>query len=419
MDRMRLGLVVQRYGKEVNGGAEVHARMIAHKLQEHYDITVLTSCALDYQTWKPEYAAGESVEDGIRIIRFTNEPRGPRRLQGYYGRKVRGRHLAQKLHRMLGYPRWLLKIFPDAVITEDDSASWLRVQGPFMPGLVPYLEAEASNYAAFIVFTALYYPGAVAVQTIPRKSIFIPTMHDEKASYFPLYQKVMAAPEWLFFNTAAEQKFSERLFPIARSKKRIVGVGIDLIADTVLLNGDNLKKAGITQDYIIYVGRIDTAKGCATLIQLFLQYLKESKIALQLVLVGKQMMDVPVHPQIINAGFVDDDVKQQLMLGARALVIPSLYESLSLVLLESFACRVPVLANVGSEVLRDHIKESSGGWGYTNYAEFKLALIALCLNDAARSEKGNAGYDYVKRKYSWRAVLRHFDEAIEDIRSLG
>ena len=47
----RLAIVVHRYGEEVGGGAEAHARAIAMQLATEVDVTVLTTCALDYRTW--------------------------------------------------------------------------------------------------------------------------------------------------------------------------------------------------------------------------------------------------------------------------------------------------------------------------------------------------------------------------------
>ena len=47
----RLAIVVHRYGEEVGGGAEAHAREMAIRLAAEVDVTVLTTCALDYRTW--------------------------------------------------------------------------------------------------------------------------------------------------------------------------------------------------------------------------------------------------------------------------------------------------------------------------------------------------------------------------------
>ena len=59
--KRKIALVVQRYGLEVNGGAEMLARTMAEHLKDRYDIEVLTSKAVDYVTWKDEYTADEEV----------------------------------------------------------------------------------------------------------------------------------------------------------------------------------------------------------------------------------------------------------------------------------------------------------------------------------------------------------------------
>ena len=49
---MKIAIVVQRYGADINGGAELHARYIAEHLSKHVQVEVLTTCATDYITWR-------------------------------------------------------------------------------------------------------------------------------------------------------------------------------------------------------------------------------------------------------------------------------------------------------------------------------------------------------------------------------
>ena len=61
---VKLAVVVQRYGADINGGAELHARYIAERLAKYAQVEVVTTCARDYVTWRNELPAG--VETGQR-----------------------------------------------------------------------------------------------------------------------------------------------------------------------------------------------------------------------------------------------------------------------------------------------------------------------------------------------------------------
>ena len=406
----KIGLFVQRYGRQVNGGAEVLARMVAEKLTLKYDVTVLTSRALDYHFWKPDLPEGESEENGVKIIRFDHKPKAAAKKVHRLNRQYRGRLLYQKFYRFIGKPSWYLKLFSSAEVGEKEGLLWVENQGPATYGLVEYLEDNEQSYDAFIFVTYLYYPTVLGLLSVPHKSIFIPTMHDEQPAYFPIFKKIMTAPRSLMFLTESEKKFSNDLFDIAEIRQDVMSVGIEAVDDKKEI--DTIKKFNIKGKYIIYVGRIDAAKGCKELLNYFKKFSKQNVDSLTLVLAGKNMIDVVENINIIYAGFVTDDEKEQLMKHAEALIIPSKYESLSLVVLESFACRVPVIANGECEVLKDHIVNSNGGWTYTNETEFTEVLKKV-LEGSENEKKGLNGYEYVTNNYSWQKAMSTFDEAIE------
>ena len=68
--RMKLAIVVQRYGTEIGGGAELHARYIAERLSSRFEVRVLTTCARDYLTWRNEFSPGHEKINGVRVERF-------------------------------------------------------------------------------------------------------------------------------------------------------------------------------------------------------------------------------------------------------------------------------------------------------------------------------------------------------------
>jgi hypothetical protein len=43
-----------------------------HALRPAHDVEVLTTCALDYITWKNHYPTGTTTEDGVAVTRFAN-----------------------------------------------------------------------------------------------------------------------------------------------------------------------------------------------------------------------------------------------------------------------------------------------------------------------------------------------------------
>ena len=68
----KICFIVQRYGKEVNGGAELQCREMAQRMCARYqEVHVLTTKAIDYMTWKDAYQTDEEVLNGVRVHRFS------------------------------------------------------------------------------------------------------------------------------------------------------------------------------------------------------------------------------------------------------------------------------------------------------------------------------------------------------------
>ena len=126
----------------------------------------------------------------------------------------------------------------------------------------------------------------------------------------------------------------------------------------------------------------------------------------ELVLTGTGPYDPPVGlaPHIHDLGFVDESEKHDAMAAAVAFCHPSVNESLSIVILESWLAGTPVLVHAGGEVMPDHCRRSNGGLWFRNYPEFEESLMILLTQPSVRERMGESGRAYVRERYAWEKV---------------
>ena len=97
--------------------------------------------------------------------------------------------------------------------------------------------------------------------------------------------------------------------------------------------------------YIVSVGRVDEHKGSKMLARFFATYKERNPGPLALALVGPVSFDQEPHPDIVVTGAVDEPDKWDIVRDSLVAVSPSALESFSLVVVEAWVDRVPVLVN--------------------------------------------------------------------------
>ncbi len=429
---MRLAFVVQRYGTEILGGSEYHCRLIAERLSSRHQVEVLTTCARDYITWKNEYPEGSDRVRGVTVRRFANAQ-------------------TRDIAAFNRYSDW---IFHHPHLPEDEM-EWLRQQGPWCPALHEYVERHHGDYDALIFFTYLYAPSVLGLRVAPGRSILVPTAHDEPAIHLDLYKQTFGLPAGIAFNTDIERTFLSSHFEIKAPAQEVVGCGVDLpqhhayprehrpgrdsdrqsegAGEDGGAEDDRPADAGPRRSrlhergavfrrrhrlhgpIVLYGGRIEKGKGCEELIEYFSTYVREGGEA-SLVLMGAKLMPLPEEPFINFAGLLSERERLLALEAATVVAVPSPYESLSLLALESFAVGTPILANARSAVLVDHCRKSNAGLYYADRDEFVECLKLLLVDARLRASMGRNGRDYVRRNYRWDVVLAKYDRMIARIR---
>jgi glycosyltransferase involved in cell wall biosynthesis len=411
---VKIGFIVQRYGAEILGGSEYHCRLVAERLAEQHQVEVLTSCARDYTTWANEYPEGTDRLRGVTVRRFaTTETRD---LQAFNA-----------------YSDW---IFHHGHSRQQEM-EWLKKQGPWTPGLIEYLERHQSQYDALVFFTYLYAPTVLGIRIAPSKSLLVPTAHDEPAIRLGVYKEVFGAAAAIAWNTEVERQFVSSLFQLRTLVEDVVGCGVDLpegeavVAEAREIVAPSSREAlpphlegpanafrrrhRIHGPFLLYGGRIDPGKGCEELLEYFQTFLKEGGDA-TLALMGTKLMPLPDDPRVRFAGTLPDAERLHALEAASVVVVPSPYESLSLLALEAFAVGTPVLANARSEVLVEHCRRSNAGLYYADRWEFVEALKLLLQNGDLRRAMGQNGKAYVNRHYRWSIILSKYERLFARLR---
>ncbi len=386
---MRLGIVVQRYGLEVNGGAEMQCRQVAERMARHMDVEIVTTCAQDYHTWRNVYSPGIDSVNGIRVRRFSvQRERDVRAFDAYSVKLLGGPH------------------------SYFDELRWMELQGPDTPELFRYIEAEGDRYDALLFSTYLYATTYVGLQLAPRRAVLLANAHDDHWLRLGIYRPLFHLPAAFIFNSPEERDLIHRTFRNERIPGQVFGSGVETARLTEI--GERARASQVDDNsivgggpYVIYVGRVDPSKGCDELFEYFLRFKAETSIPLKLVLVGGITMAVPQHEDIIALGFLPDE-PYALMARAKALILPSRVESLSIVVLEALALGVPVLVNGQCDVLQGHCERSNAGFYYYNYAEFCAFLTLLAERPELARELGRNGQQYVQRDYRWETLEERF-----------
>ena len=386
----RIAIINQRYGLEVNGGSEVHARMLAERLSVHYNVEVLTTCALEYTTWENHYNEGIHNINGVCVRRFS----------------------VDKPRDTLRFNEISMKVLTKELNDTKTEQEWVDEQGPYCPKLIDYISENENEYDVFIFVTYLYYLTVRGIGIVSKKALLVPTAHDEPPIYLNVYKEVFLCPQAIAFNTEEEQSFIYKLFDNRGIPNEIIGVGIDVPSS---VKPDKFRVQHGVDNYILYVGRIDENKGCAELFSFFSEYKEKNPSDLKLVLMGNEIMSMPHNPEIISLGFVSEEVKFDGMSGAKLLIMPSAYESLSIVVLESMALEVPVVVNGKCEVLRVHCKKSNAGLFYLSYDEFEGCMNYIYKHDDEYTIMKKNARIYVEQNYRWDLIITKLMHMIDVI----
>lgn len=385
--RRKIGIVVQRYGLEINGGAEYHARLIAEKLSRYFAIEVFTTTAHDYVTWGHYYEKERETLNGIPVSRFRVEkPRDPE----VFG-KIQ-RHIFEEEHTLA------------------DELRWLEEEGPLVPGLLQELERREKEFAYFIFFSYRYYHSFFGVKKFSRKAILVPTAEHDQVVYLSLFKDFFNLPAAIVYNSPEEKELIRRVSGNEAVRGDVVGVGSEIPGSFDPQGA--LARLGVEGNYFVYIGRLDENKGVPELFDFYLRLLAEEKTGLKLLLIGKAHLPIPEHPAIVHVGFQENKEKFDLLCGADFLVMPSQYESLSLVALEAWAVGKPVLANGRTDVLRGQCRRSHAGLWYTDYDEFKETFLALSADPGLRRRLGANGKAFFQANYSWPVIEAKYLEII-------
>lgn len=385
--KRRIAFINQRYGREVNGGSELYTRVVAEHLKDNFEVEVLTTKALDYMTWKDYYK--EDVEDinGITVRRFSvDKPRNQAKFD-----KINAKMLRNRFH------------------TEADEELWVNEQGPICSGLVNYIRDNKDKYDLFIFVTYLFYTTCVGIQGVYDKAIMIPTAHDEPYIHFNYYRKVFENTRGFIFLTDEEKSFVNRLFMNWETPSVTTAMGIDM---PKLSEEESKVPAELKGNYIVYAGRIDEGKNCDKMFTQFIRYKERTKNNLKLVLMGKNVIPIPKHEDIIYLGFVSEEEKFDYIIHSLALILPSKFESLSISVLEALQVGTPILVNGECEVLKGHCHKSNAGLYYKGYLEFEGCLNYMVSHNNEMKLLGKNGIGYVETNYRWDVVINKLTEFI-------
>ena len=385
---MKLAIVVPRYGPQIVGGAETFARRLAELLSPlEFDVQVWTTCTDNLGIGDNVYPAGPQRLEGVYVYRFPVDLR------------FRDERLFHELTaQFMGYGR----------TTVEDEYTWIE-NNVHSPALYAHIMQHGGEFDLLLFIPYLYGITYYGASIRPERTVIWPCLHDEPFAYFLQTRLMLASCRGVMLNSEAELSLARDELGIPVPRPHVVGGAVDdFQADPARFR----QRYGITQPFLLYAGRLEATKNVLELVDFFVMYKEKRPGPLKLILMGKGELPVAGHRDIEVIGFQSEEDKQDVYAAATVLVQPSLKESFSIVIMESWLAGAPVLVHNDCDVTRTHVVRSNGGLYYAGFAEFDGVLDWFVNHRGERARMAELGRAYVRRNYNRDAVLARFREAV-------
>lgn len=387
---MRILFVVQRYGAEVNGGAEQHCRWLAEAMNDlGHEVHVATTKARDYATWADHYPEQQTDLNGVVVHRFPVDVQRDTQAFNEFSRRI----------DFTGYTHPL-----------EDELEWLRLQGPISQGLDQWIDAHGESFDVAVVFTYLYRSAHYAVHRLAGR---VPlamhaTAHDEPPFHLRSIQALLRQVDLFLCSTPEESDLIGDTVG-QTSLRRVVGVGVPARAPVDVAK--ELASLGLnpSEPYALILGRVDGSKGVVQAIDALRKTGSRGKREPTLVVAGQNVAGLQSEEDVRLLDYVNDDQVTALLQGCSMLIQPSPWESFSLVLCEAWLAGKPVVVNSASDVMAAHVLRSQGGLTFQSAVELRSAVDRLMVTQQLRERLGTAGQRYVEAQFKPQSVSRRIE----------
>lgn len=380
----KLAFVTPWYGDNIPGGAEMELRsLIKHLIPLGVELEVLTTCVEKFTSdWNINYhKPGKTIESGIVVHRFPVRKRDTR-LFGEIN----------------------IKLMNNESISQQEEEQFMQ-EMVNSPKLYKYIKDNKDNYSLFVFIPYMFGTTYYGCQIVPEKSILIPCFHNESYAYMSNFRKVFHNVAGMIFNANPEKKLAEKLYNVKGDRFITLGLGIDSIDE---YNPQRFRdKYKIYEPFILYAGRKDHGKKVEQLIYNFEKYEEKYGNKLKLVLIGGGNIEFKSE-NIIDLGFVPAQDKYDAYAAASIFCNPSAMESFSIVIMESWLAKTPVLVNGECDVTRDFVINFQAGLYYNNTEEFIKCVEYLLENQEISNQMGNNGKLNVEENFSWEIITKKY-----------
>ncbi len=380
--------VIPWYGKDLHGGAENQCRRTVESLFDHgQNVEVLTTCSKQFLSdWTNFYKPGIYDVNRVVVRRFEVDPRDIT--------------LFDKIN---------FKLMNNQSITKDEEYHFIK-NSINSRTMLNFIDSEKEK-RVYIFIPYMFGTTYNGCQISPKRSIMIPCFHDESYAYMKIFKESFPKIRGMLFNSVPEKNLAEKIFE-KLPPNIVAGEGVDNPSQT---DANRFKKKFSLKKFLLYTGRKDPTKNVPLLIDYYCKYVEKNGLKFDLVLTGPGEITIPekYKDNVKNLMLSKEDLYDAYS-AAFVTCQPSLKESFSLSIMESWLCSTPVLVHENCDVTKEHCIQSNGGLYFSNYDEFESCINFFLENPDTSKKMAQNGKKYVQNNFDWNKIIKKYLNFLKD-----